>query len=216
MCMRPVFHGLAIITLLASPGVLAAQDAKSSASSFASSNYAARLKLAGLPRFGKINDSLYRGAQPYAEGLQQLKKLGVTTIIDLRGEDSGKIEWERKQAEALSIRFVHLPVSGWSTPSDAQMAKFFSVFHDNSNQKVFVHCRFGEDRTGVFIASYRIAYDHWSADQALNEMLAFGFNRIWHPTMTSYVRNLPDRLHSVPVLKSSISPQVTRPLDLAR
>jgi tyrosine-protein phosphatase SIW14 len=196
--------------------MLAEQAPTSSANSFASSNYAEKLKLTGVPRFGKINDSLYRGAQPYAGGLQQLKKLGVTTIIDLRGEDSGKIDWERQQAEALGIRFVHLPVSGWSTPSDEQMARFFSIFHAHSNEKVFVHCRFGEDRTGVFIASYRIAYDHWSAEQALKEMLAFGFHHLWHPSMANYVHSLPARLQSVPILKSSINPQVTPPLDLAR
>jgi hypothetical protein len=35
---------------------------------------------------GKLNDYLYRGAQPNDEGLRELKKLGITLIIDLRGE----------------------------------------------------------------------------------------------------------------------------------
>jgi tyrosine-protein phosphatase SIW14 len=196
--------------------MLAAQAPAAPSSSFAASSYAQRLQFAGLPRLGKINDSLYRGAQPHEEGLQQLKKLGITTIIDLRGEDAGRIEWERKQAEALGIRFIHLPVSGWSTPSDEQVAQFFSIFRGKANEKVFVHCRFGEDRTGVFIASYRIAFDHWSSDQALNEMLAFGFNRLWHPSMATYIRSLPQRLQSDSILKSALSPQVTPPLDLAR
>ena len=212
--MRRFFHNLALCALLASPGMLAAQAPPATSTPFAAT--AEKLKFAGLPRFGRINDSLYRGAQPYAEGLLQLKKLGITTIIDLRGEDAHKVDWERKQAEALGIRFIHLPISGWSTPSNEQVAQFFSIFRGNANERVFVHCRFGEDRTGVFIASYRIAFDHWSSDQALNEMLAFGFNRMWHPSMTSYVRSLPQLLQSDPILKSSLSPQVTPPLELAR
>jgi tyrosine-protein phosphatase SIW14 len=212
--MRRFFHNLALCALLASPGMPAAQAPPATATPFAAT--AEKLKFAGLPRFGRINDSLYRGAQPYAEGLQQLKKLGITTIIDLRGEDAHKVDWERKQAEALGIRFIHLPVSGWSTPSNEQVAQFFSIFRGNTNERVFVHCRFGEDRTGLFIASYRIAFDHWSPDQALNEMLAFGFNRMWHPSMASYVRSLPQLLQSDPILKSSLSPQVTPPLELAR
>jgi tyrosine-protein phosphatase SIW14 len=216
MEMRRFLYNLALGALLASPGVLAAQAPASTSTSFAASSYAEKLKFAGLPRFGRINDSLYRGAQPYAEGLQQLKKLGITTIIDLRGEDPHKVDWERKQAEALGIRFIHLPVSGWSTPSNEQVAQFFSIFRSKANEKVFVHCRFGEDRTGVFIASYRVAFDHWSTDQALNEMLAFGFNRLWHPSMASYIRDLPQRLQFDPVLKSFLSLQVTAPLELAR
>jgi protein tyrosine/serine phosphatase len=214
--MRPLLCSLALGTLLVSPGVLSAQAPVSSGSSFAASTYAEKLNFAGLPRLGRVNDSLFRGAQPHVEGLQELKKLGITTIIDLRGEAPGKVEWERKQAETLGIRFVHLPVSGWSTPSDEQVAQFFSIFRNNPSEKVFVHCRFGEDRTGVFIASYRIAFDHWSADQALNEMLAFGFNRLWHPSMVNYVRSLPALLQSDPILKSSLRPQITPPLELAR
>jgi tyrosine-protein phosphatase SIW14 len=214
IAMRRFCHHLALCAVLASPGVRAAQAPPSTSTPFATT--AEKLKLAGLPRFGRINDCLYRGAQPYAEGLQQLKKLGITTIIDLRGEDLHRVDWERKQAEALGIRFIHLPVSGWSTPSDEQVAQFFSIFRSKANEKVFVHCRLGEDRTGVFIASYRIAFDHWSSDQALNEMLAFGFNHLWHPSMASYIRSLPQRLQSDPILKSSLGPQVPPPLELAR
>lgn len=214
--MRRFFHNLALCALLASRVVLAAQAPAAPSNSLAPFSYAEKLRFDGLPRFGRINDSLYRGAQPYAEGVLQLKKLGITTIIDLRGEDASRVEWERKQAEALGIRFIHIPVSGWSTPSDEQVVQFFSMFHGKANEKVFVHCRFGEDRTGVFIASYRIAFDHWSSDQALSEMLAFGFNRLWHPSMASYIRSLPQRLQSDPILKSALAPQVTPPLHLDR
>jgi tyrosine-protein phosphatase SIW14 len=218
MKMRHFLHTLVVCSLLASPGLLAAQapPTPSTSTPFTASSHTEKLKFAGLPRFGRVNDSLYRGAQPYAEGLLQLKKLGITTIIDLRGEDTHKVDWERQQAEALRIRFIHLPVSGWSTPSNEQVAQFFSLFRGNATERVFVHCHFGEDRTGVFIASYRIAFDHWSSDQALNEMLAFGFNRLWHPSMANYVRSLAQLLQSDPILRSFLGPQVTPPLELVR
>src|SRR2546429_7221069 len=44
-------------------------------------------------------------------------------------------------------RFVHIPVSGWSPPTHQQIAQFLSLLHDNPGQKIFVHCRFGEDRS---------------------------------------------------------------------
>jgi hypothetical protein len=35
---------------------------------------------------GKVNEFLYRGAQPKEEGVEQLKNLGIDAIVDLRGE----------------------------------------------------------------------------------------------------------------------------------
>ncbi|HET8964724.1 MAG TPA: tyrosine-protein phosphatase [Candidatus Acidoferrum sp.] len=158
------------------------------------------MKLDGLPNGGKINDSLFRGAQPREEGIKELKNLGITTIVDLRGEDPGKIAWERAQAESLGIRFINIPVSGWSPPSNDQVAQFLKIFRDHPKEKVFVHCRFGDDRTGVFVATYRMAYEGWPAQQAMNEMYFFGFNGLWHPSMKSFIRDFPARLQSAPAL----------------
>ena len=166
------------------------------------SAYGERLKLDGLANGGKINDALFRGAQPRAEGIKELKNLGVTTIVDLRGEDPDKIAWERRQAESLGIRFVSIPVSGWSPPTNDQVAAFLALFRDNPKEKVFLHCRFGDDRTGVFVATYRMAYESWPAQQALNEMYFFGFNGFWHPSMKAFIRDFPARLKSAPALAS--------------
>lgn len=166
------------------------------------SAYGERLKLNGLPNGGKINDALFRGAQPREQGLQELKNLGITTIVNLRGEDPDRIAWERQQAESLGIRFVNIAVSGWSPPSNEQIAQFLKIFRDHPKEKVFVHCRFGDDRTGVFVATYRMAYEGWPAQQALNEMYFFGFNGFWHPSMKTFIRDFPARLKTAPALAS--------------
>ena len=164
------------------------------------SAYGEKLRLSGLPNGGKINDSLFRGAQPRGEGVKELKNLGITTIVDLRGEDPGKISWERQQAESLGIRFVSIPVSGWSPPSNEQVAQFLEIFRHHPQERVFVHCRFGDDRTGVFVATYRMAFEGWPAEQAMNEMYFFGFNGFWHPSMKAFIRDFPARLLTAPVL----------------
>ena len=159
-----------------------------------------KLHITGIPKAGKITDVLYRGAQPNEVGLSELKMLGITTIIDLRAEDREKVEWERKRAELLGMRFVHIPVNGWSPPTDEQIVQFLSLLHDNPGQKIFVHCRFGEDRTGVFVATYRIVSEKWPAEEAIKEMYFFGFNGFWHPAMKSFIRDFPGRLASAPAL----------------
>jgi len=158
-----------------------------------------KLKLSGVPNAGKINDSLFRGAQPSSEGIAELKKLGITTIVDLRGEDPDKIKWEQQQAESAGMRFVNIPVSGWSPPANDQVAQFLSLFK-NHNDKIFVHCKFGDDRTGVFVAAYRMAHDRWLPHQAIKEMYFFGFNGFWHPAMKSYIDDFPEKLKTAPAL----------------
>jgi protein tyrosine/serine phosphatase len=155
-----------------------------------------KLHIAGIHNAGKINDVLFRGAQPKENGLAELKKLGITTIVDLRGEHQEKSDWERGAAEALGMRFVHLPVSGWAPPTDEQVAQFLALFRDDPHQKVFVHCRFGDDRTGVFVAAYRMAVDKWSPEKAMEEMYFFGFNGFWHPSMKKYISEFPNHLRS--------------------
>jgi len=123
---------------------------------------------------------------------------------------------EKKEAEALGIHFASIPVSGWSPPSGEQIAQFLSLFREKSKERVFFHCRLGEDRTGVLVATYRIAVQRWSAEQAIKEMYFCGFNGFWHRAMTSYVREFPALLASSPTLaalsnfESSVS-AVARP-----
>jgi protein tyrosine phosphatase (PTP) superfamily phosphohydrolase (DUF442 family) len=164
------------------------------------SAYGEKLRIAGVPNSGKVNDHLFRGAQPRDAGLRELKKLGMTTIVDLRNEDPAKMNWEEKTADSLGIRFVHIGVNEWSAPTNEQIAQFLAIFRDHPDEKVFVHCHFGEDRTGVFVASYRMAYEKLPADQALQEMYFFGFHGRWHPSMSAYVRDFPARLTSASTL----------------
>jgi tyrosine-protein phosphatase SIW14 len=181
------------------------------ASSAAHSPFGEKLHIAGIPNAGKVAAQLYRGAQPRNGSIARLKEIGITTIVDLRGEDVGMRDQEKKEADSLGIHFVSIPVSGWSPPKSDQVAQFLSLFDENSNERVFVHCRLGEDRTGVFVATYRMAVQKWTAEQAINEMYVFGFNGFWHRAMISFVRNFRTFFSSSPTStrsdnsKSSVS-----------
>src|SRR5438445_6126502 len=111
---------LATAALAQQPRSSSALPSSPGAQSVVRSAYGEKLRLTGLPNGGRVNEFLYRGAQPHIEGIPELKKLGITTIVDLRGEDSGRRESEKEQAEALGMQFVSIPVSGWSPPSNEQ------------------------------------------------------------------------------------------------
>jgi hypothetical protein len=53
---------------------------------------AEKMAVFGIKDFGEVNEYLYRGAQPKEEGIEELKKLGIDTIVDLRGERHGLME----------------------------------------------------------------------------------------------------------------------------
>lgn len=168
-----------------------AQDSRTHSSHASHPPYAETLHLHGISDAGKINDYLYRGSQPNGEGLRELKKLGITMIIDLRGERKGLAKSERKKAQALGIRVINIPASGWSTPQDKDLVKFLSLTQQHPREKIFVHCWLGGDRSGVYLAAYRIAIDHWTGQEALAEMHYFHFKSFWHPRMKKYVEHFP-------------------------
>lgn len=200
MVNRPLFQSLCKTFLIAcvcaaTAGTLRAQISNSvpAQPAMARASFGApaeKLKIAGVPNAGKISEVLLRGAQPSAQGLAELKKLGVTTIVDLRG-NRGPVARERAEAESLGMRFVDIPLSGWSPPTNRQVAKFLKLFQQDGTQKIFVHCYFGSDRTGVMVAAYRMAQQNWTADQAVEEMYSFGFHYHLYPAMKSYVRKFP-------------------------
>lgn len=152
-----------------------------------------RKNYVGLPNFGEVTPHLYRGGQPGVDGLQALKKMGVTIIVDMRGSKSSH---EREIVTSLRMQYVSIP---WHCPfpKDEAFAKFLHVIQENPKKKIFVHCRLGDDRTGMAIASYRMALEGWSADDAMKEMELFGFKGVHHaicPGLASYEKNFPKTL----------------------
>lgn len=196
---RPWFRSFLLAVAAFAGCVSAASDARVPVEQSLSSE---KLHISGVRDAGKVNDFLYRGAQPNDKALGELQALGITTIVDLRGERHGLIRKEEKHAESLGMDFINLPGNGWSPPPDRQVAQFLSLMQETPKRRVFIHCWLGGDRSGVFIAAYRIAFDGWTPDQAIREMHVFHYNSFWHPAMTKYVREFPSRLASSPELAS--------------
>jgi protein tyrosine/serine phosphatase len=166
-----VFFGL----LAAALPVVAADATKEPAATKRPANWAVKLDRPGLPNLFKINANLYRGAQPTAEGVKELKKFGVKTIISLRsGHTDVDLLGDSK------IAFEHIPMTTWH-PDEKEAIRFLQIVGDKARQPVFVHCQHGSDRTGTMCALYRIVFDGWTKQQAIDEMTkgGYGFHTIW-------------------------------------
>lgn len=123
-------------------------------------------------------------------GLQSLAKMGINTIVDVRLTGTDK---ESAEAKKLGMDFVALP---WHCllPKDDAIVKFLVYLREHPDKKVFVHCRYGDDRTGMMIAAYRMAIQGWTADKARKEMDSFGFHHMICSSLVSYEKSFPERL----------------------
>jgi protein tyrosine phosphatase (PTP) superfamily phosphohydrolase (DUF442 family) len=122
----------------------------------------------GIKNFHQVDGHVYRGAQPTTEGFSYLAGIGIKTIVDLR-ENGSRSSREAKLVTSLGMRYVNVPMSGLAPPTKPQITRILALLEDSKSGAVFVHCRFGEDRTGSVIAAYRIDHDHWDNAQALKE-----------------------------------------------
>jgi tyrosine-protein phosphatase SIW14 len=159
-----------------------------------------RRKVTGIGNFGEVTPKLFRGAQPTRQGFQTLAKMGIDIVVDTRGN---RTKTEGKEVHRLGMRYVAIP---WHCPfpHDEVFARFLRLVRENPDKRIFVHCRLGDDRTGMMIAAYRMAVDQWTADKAMREMEQYGFTDVHHvicPTLASYEKNFPKRLETDPAFR---------------
>jgi tyrosine-protein phosphatase SIW14 len=157
-------------------------------------------KIKGIGNVGEVTPTLFRGAQPSHEGLEALAKMGIDIVVDARGNQSDS---EGKEASRLGMQYVAIP---WHCPfpNDDVLVRFLKLLQENPRKRVFVHCRLGDDRTGMMIAAYRMAAQGWTADEAMHEMQQFGFSSIHHlicPGLASYEKSFPEHLRSNPAFE---------------
>jgi protein tyrosine/serine phosphatase len=143
--------------------------------------------LAGVPNYHKVDANLYRGAQPSAEGMKNLKAAGIATVANLRSFSS-----DRKEIGTTGLAYEHIYMKAWH-PERKEAVRFLQIVTDRKRTPVFVHCHYGSDRTGAMCALYRIAVQGWSKDDAIREMTkgGYGFHKTW--------ANLPKWIHELDI-----------------
>jgi protein tyrosine/serine phosphatase len=134
--------------------------------------WALPLTLDGVPNLNQVAPNFYRSAQPTAEGFKAAEKaLHLKAVVDLRSLHS-----DTDLIKGTNIQFYSVPMNAWHITSDEVITALKLIKAAQSKGAVLVHCRHGADRTGVVVAMYRMVYQGWSKEQALDEMEHGGFN----------------------------------------
>jgi protein tyrosine phosphatase (PTP) superfamily phosphohydrolase (DUF442 family) len=138
-------------------------------------SWAKPIQMGGVPNLHQVSDTLYRSAQPSAEGMKRLKTMGIETIVNLRSFHS-----DREEIGETGLAYEHIYMKAWH-PEEEEAVRFLQIVTNSKRTPVLIHCQHGADRTGTMCALYRVAVQGWSKEEALKEMAqgGFGFHGIW-------------------------------------
>ncbi|MBS1793910.1 MAG: tyrosine-protein phosphatase [Acidobacteria bacterium] len=145
-----------------------------------------------IRNFGQMDERFFRGAQPLPDDFQTLKDLGVQTVIDLRNDPT---DYEKTAVEALGMKYVNIPMSGWRYPKQKYIDQFLSLMADAGTGTVYVHCKAGIHRTGIAGAVYRFTKYGWDYDRAYREMKNYNFSSgLVHGRLKNFVEDYAEKM----------------------
>jgi protein tyrosine/serine phosphatase len=154
---RRSFFALAVL----SPNMAFAREAQ----------WARPLSLDGVPNLHQVGANLYRSAQPTARGFVALQTTyNVQTIINLRSSQTDAALINSSNMVEQSV-----PMNALLVHKVDVIAALKLIVAASANGPVLVHCKHGADRTGLVIAMYRILYQGWTKQQAIDELEHGGF-----------------------------------------
>lgn len=126
----------------------------------------------------QLGTSAWRSAQPAPHQLARVARLGVKTIVNLRGPRWCGSYWlEQQTCRRLGIRLVDYQVRSRAAPTREEVLGARDLFQTLESPVLF-HCKSGADRAGLMSTLYLIAVENVPVDIARRQLaLRFGHIR---------------------------------------
>ena len=178
MTVRPLLPALALLVAIACPFAYA-DDTRPD-------QWATPLH--GAPNLFQVSATLFRSAQLGAADVAELKSLGIKNVVGLRAFHTDK-GWLKDSG----IKARRVPINTWAVNDANVVAALREIRAAEQEGPVLLHCWHGADRTGLVSAMYRVVFQHWSREQALDELQhgGFGYHVMW--------KNIPKYLQQVDI-----------------
>ncbi len=122
--------------------------------------------------FAKVADGVFMAGQPSEAGLQRVKGLGVTRVINLRThqemDNREVVPYDEAAAiEALGMEYVHIPLGGPDTPYSPEAVTQLADALRGAEGNVLLHCTVAW-RASHLWAAYLVAEHGYSVADAVN------------------------------------------------
>ena len=146
--------------------------------------WATPVKTEFVSNFYQVDSGLYRCAQPNKRAFLELSEIGMTTVVNLRYFDTDK-----RKAKKTDLQLFHIKMRASQCKEDEIVAVLRLI--KNRQGAIVIHCKHGADRTGLIIALYRILFQGWSKEDAIEELEQGAYN--FHPIFSNipqYIRDL--------------------------
>jgi tyrosine-protein phosphatase SIW14 len=135
--------------------------------------------------FHRVDDKVWRSAQPEKRDFPELRKLGIKEVLSLR-------EWhdDARKAENTALQ-LHQVAMDAGDPREKDLLQAVKILRD-SQGPILVHCWHGSDRTGTVVALYRMAINGWTRERAIAEFItpAYGYHAKTYPQLRRFLENV--------------------------
>lgn len=138
-----------------------------------------------LENFYRLSEAVYRSKQPDDEAMASLEGMGIRSILNLREYHSDKDE-----ARGTHLKLYHVPVNAGDVDDTFVVSALRAIAE--AEKPILIHCWHGSDRTGVVAAMYRMVFQGWSREQAIDEFIngGYGYHARFYPNIERYLETV--------------------------
>lgn len=135
--------------------------------------------------YHQVSETLYRSGQPKKPEMIYLEQQGIKTIFNLRNKQNDK-----REIKGTSLKEEWNPMRAKKITYE-DMLECMKEFKD-APKPALVHCRRGSDRTGCFVACYRIIFENSSKEKAIKELMneEYGYMHKLFPNIREFIEQL--------------------------
>lgn len=123
-----------------------------------------------FPNRHKVADGVWRAAQPLPHQIDAARRLGIRTIVNLRGQfDNTTYVYEREACRRAGLKLVDFRVKSRNAPTLNELRGARDLF-DSVEYPILMHCKSGADRVGLMSVLYRHVHEGVPMAQAVRQL----------------------------------------------